>query len=237
MGAGASALPNGVAVPQASSSEIAALANSALPASRLTAVTRDIALQLKEALCTPQGWKELQALFKENRADLDEAIPSDEWGRIVYEQEELCTKYFGDATPDEIAAQFLNLDDSAQSAMAFEQFVDGVMSLGLAVSLAHALETPEGAEDLKEVFDTIDDVDEDGRVPVKRWAQTLMAYEDVFARYTGVHRGISPRFEAFYVTGKVAVWVRQAFRRLGLSGDDFVTWAEFRAGGGRATGE
>ena len=91
----------------------------------------------------------LQALFKENRADLDEAIPSDEWGRIVYEQEELCTKYFGDATPDEIAAQFLNLDDSAQSSMAFEQFVDGVMSLGLAVSLAHALETPEGAEDLK----------------------------------------------------------------------------------------
>lgn len=109
MGAGASALEGG-ALEGVSSADAGALADTNLSLSSISPTTREIAVRLKDALCTPSGWKELQSLFKTLAADLDDAVPSHEWGQMVFENEEVRAKYFGDAGPEEIAAQFESFD-------------------------------------------------------------------------------------------------------------------------------
>ena len=225
MGAGAS---TAVLPLQASGDELAALANTTTPISQIPKLTKEIAVRLKTALTTPEGWTELQNIFDALDVDLlDDAISSFEWGQVVAQHDSMRQKYFGDATAEEIAEQFDGLDVHKRSALTFEQFVDGAMSLGVAVSLAEALATSEGDAELREFFDTIE-ADENRRVPLDAWAAALLADRDVLAYYTGMAEDISARFNIFFMTGKVELWIQQAFRRLGLIKEE-LTWEEFRA--------
>lgn len=257
-------------LPRASKEDYSMLANTMLPASEATASNKETAVRLKMALSTKDGWDELQSVFRAFRTNLDDAVSADEWGSIVCEDEALRNKYFGDATPEEIAAQFDHMDEkcakqhtilshrsksqirahhalptpdvyfarssraSGKSELMWEEFVDGAISLGAAVTLGDALSTPEGEEELRAVFDIINP-DVDGRVSLRTWGQTLIANPDVLARFTGLEASTSPRFTAFFMLGRVDTWMAKIFRRLGLREDDYVTWEEFRDGG-RATG-
>jgi len=113
MGAGASLPTDGVLseLPEATNADISALANTTLPASSTSNEARQYARVIKDALCTREGWAELSSLFKALRGSLDDVISSEEWSSMVYENVDLCTKYFGNATPEEIAEQFSTLDD------------------------------------------------------------------------------------------------------------------------------
>ena len=177
MGAGATTLSaaTGAGLDEAQQADYAALGNSMLPASRIASETKEFAVRLKSSLCTPEGWNELQGLFREmggGGATLWETagVSSAEWGSIVYQDDGLRSKYFGDATPEEIAEQFDHLggenDASAIGNLAWEGFVDGAISLGAAVELADALTTHEGEAELRELFETIEPDPDDGRTHI-----------------------------------------------------------------------
>jgi len=230
MGAGASTISGD------SNAQLAAelAVNASLPVSKITAEVKEFAVRLKTALSTEDGWKELQQLFKSLRPSLDEEVSSSEWGSMVYQDEGLRVKYFGDLSPEEIAAHFNGLDEDGKTRLTWEEFVDGAVSLSAAVLLSDELATAEGEMTLKELFDTIG-TDEDGRVWLGDWSAALIARPDLLARFTGLDSEASMRFKAFFMTGRFQIWMSKTFRRLGLSEDDDVTWDEFRAGG-RATG-
>lgn len=244
MGAGASALSvqSAQAVESMADANMHHLASIETSVSALSMETRDVALRLKDALCTPEGWQELQAAFIENSRSIDESISSVEWSCMVGQNDNLRCKYFGDAEPDEIATQFEQLDERGRGEMAFEQFVDGAMSLGVAISLADALATREGQADLKELWDDLYDVGPDGRVAIGEYAVALLDPDtpELLGRVTGLDRRISPRFEAFFITKKVQFWIVHALtKRLGLDMDMPVSWEEFASliiAGGAATG-
>ena len=261
MGAGAST----GTLPANSNAELAAqlAANATLPAANITPAVKEFAVRLKMALSTRDGWEELQQLFKSLRASLDEAVSSEEWSSLLHQNEDLCNKYFGQVSPEEIMDQFNRLDEEyvadgtgsnraaglvcllsaptnrvvslcvlgrGKSQLDWGEFVDGAISLSAAVSLTDALSTVEGEAELKELFDSIPSED-DGRVALREWGDLLLGREDVLVRFLGLDAGASPRFTAFFMTGRFVVWVRKTFRRLGFNDDAYVTWDEFRAGG------
>lgn len=219
---------------EASSADVNALANNMLPAAKTTSTAKEIALHLKMALSTKEGWSELFTLFKSLRPSLDDAVSSDEWGAIVANDEEIREKYFGSASPDVIAQQLDRLDEDGKTEMVWEEFVDGAISLGAAVELADALCTEEGELELKAIFDTIEP-EPDGRIPLREFGFALKDYPESLARFTGLDANTSTRFTAFFMTGRVNAWLVKIFRRLGFNEDDYVNWDEFCAGG-RATG-
>ena len=94
--------------------------------------------------------------------------------------------------------------------------------------------TAEGQEELRALFETIEPED-DGRVPLSAWGDTLKEYPDILYSYLGLDADASTRFRAFFLTGRVNTWIAKTFRRLGLNDDDYVNWEEFdeRATGGR----
>lgn len=110
MGAGASTITTG-ALPETSNAEFATLANTMLTVADFPPAVRDLALRLYHALLTQQGFVELLHLFRGMRTSLDDSVTSEEWGAMVYQDETLRSKYFGDATPEEISQQFDTLDE------------------------------------------------------------------------------------------------------------------------------
>ena len=84
--------------------------------------------------------------------------------------------------------------------MAFEQFVDGAMSLGVAIAIAGALASEDGEAELRDLWNSLEH-DEHGRVPIDDWAAVLQLHPELLAHYTGLDARISPRFEAFFITG------------------------------------
>jgi len=234
MGAVATTL-NGNLGADAANAELTSLANTAQPAAGISASTKDVAVRLKGSLCTKEGFRELQQLFRSMGADLDDRISAAEWGQVVSQDDDIRMKYFGDATADEIAEQFDSLDEDRKSQMAFEQFVDGAMSLGVAIAIAGALASEDGEAELRDLWNSLEH-DEHGRVPIDDWAAVLQLHPELLAHYTGLDARISPRFEAFFITGKVNTWLLQCFRRLGFGEKDEVTWEELRLGGERSMG-
>ena len=95
-------------LPANSNAELAAqlAANATLPAANITPAIKEFAVRLKMALSTRDGWEELQQLFKSLRASLDEAVSSEEWSSMLHQNEDLCNKYFGQVSPEEIMDQF-----------------------------------------------------------------------------------------------------------------------------------
>lgn len=88
----------------------------------------------------------------------------------------------------------------------------------------------EGEAELKELFHSIPP-EADGRVALREWGDLLLGREDVLVRFLGLDAGASPRFTAFFMTGRFVVWIRKTLRRLGFNDDAYVTWDEFCAGG------
>lgn len=233
MGAGASQGLNA-----ASNAQLAAelAATTSVPASRITPAVKEFAVRLKSALSTEDGWQELQHLFKSLRASLDEAVSSEEWGQMVYQNEELCLKYFGNSTPDEIAEQFTRLEEG-KTRLDWSEFVDGAISLSATVTLAEALSTVEGEAELRSIFDTIE-TEDDGRVCLLDWGAFIVRDRDVLARFFGLDADASSRFQAFFMAGRVDTWIIKTFHRLGFNEEDLVTWEDFRVGScGLATGD
>ena len=66
---------------------------------------------------------------------------------------------------------------------------------------------------------------------LRAWGRVLKEERFLLARYTGLDEHASPRFMAFFLTGRVDTWIEKIFRRLGLDVDSFVNWDEFREGG------
>ena len=97
--------PGAVGEPEAA---YEALASTAVPASKVDAAGRELAVQLKAALLTSQGWRDLSTLYKALAEGLDDTISSEDFSQVVYQNEEIHSKYFSGIPPEEIAAQFLH---------------------------------------------------------------------------------------------------------------------------------
>lgn len=105
--------------------------------------------------------------------------------------------------------------------------MDGVISLGAAVTLTDALQSADSEAELLQLFLTIGDAD--GRVSLPEWRDVLLESADVLERFTGLAAHTSPRFAAFFELGRAHAWMGKIFRRLGLDEEGEVTWEEFVA--------
>uniref|UniRef100_A0A7S2N419 Uncharacterized protein n=1 Tax=Haptolina brevifila TaxID=156173 RepID=A0A7S2N419_9EUKA len=238
MGAGASTISADTekalqGLPEASNADIAALANTMVPTSSIAPETKAAAVRIAVALATEDGWKELQALFRSLSVSLDDAISSEEWGSIIHRDEGLRKKYFGDASPEEIATQFDGLDEEGKSELVWEEFVDGAVSLGAVVTLCEQLASAEGEAELRQLFETVLAEEPDdlagGRLSMLTWAAVLKEQPDLLKRFTGLDGEASARFQAFFMIGRVDTWIGKIFRRLGLHEDGCYSWDEFFA--------
>lgn len=137
MGAGASTATAASSVlqdiPETADANLSALADTMLPLSEITPLTKDVAVRLKLAMSTSDGWNELQGVFSAQRQNLDDVVSSAEWGAMVCHNEELRGKYFADATFEEIAQQFSSLDEAyahARTHAASTHIVQSARSVG-----------------------------------------------------------------------------------------------------------
>lgn len=87
--------------------------------------------------------------------------------------------------------------------------------------LASALESQQGAMELKALFDTLDK-DGDGRVTGKEWGSAVSKNKDILQKYFG---------------GKDMKAIGKAFKRLDVDGSGDLTWDEFVSGSQRMVAE
>lgn len=87
---------------------------------------------------------------------------------------------------------------------------------------------------LEDVFNTLQPED-DGTVAVEELKRAIVNQRELLETMTGMSEGISTRFVAFFMCGKVKAWVGAGLRRLGIDNDGRVSWDQLCAAGVRAT--
>ena len=81
------------------------------------------------------------------------------------------------------------------------------------IQLIEALETAEGEKEVQDLWDRLDK-DGDGRVTGKEWGSKVYAEQEMMSKYFG---------------GTTLSEIGEGFNRIDTSGDDNLTWEEFRA--------
>ena len=101
--------------------------------------------------------------------------------------------------------------------MTWDEFEGAISGMDAALRLATALETADGARELKELFDRLDK-DGDGKVTGKEWGSAVSKNKEVMAKYFG---------------GKDLKAIGKAFKRIDADGSGDLTWEEFVEGSQR----
>lgn len=148
-------------------------------------------------------------------------ISSKEWGKGISQNWKTMSKFFGGCTMKEVGQVFKKLDADSSGDLSWEEFEGAIFGMDATLRLATALETQEGAKELKALFDTLDK-DGDGRVTSKEWGSAVFKNKEVLAKYFG---------------GKDVKAIGKAFKRLDADGSGDLTWDEFVSGSQRAIAE
>ena len=164
-----------------------------------------------------EGQAELKALWTTLDKDGDGTVTSKEWGKGVKANWKTMGKFFGGSTISEVGKIFKSLDLDGSGDLTWDEFEGAVMGLDAAQCLARAMETQEGAKELKELFDTLDK-DGDGKVTGKEWGSAVSKNAEVMSKYFG---------------GKDKKTIGKAFRRIDANGDGELSWDEFVQGSQR----
>jgi len=164
-----------------------------------------------------EGRAELTALWKALDKDGDGTVTSKEWGKGVSANWKTMGKFFGGCTQAEVGKAFKTLDVDGSGDLTWDEFEGAVSSLDAAMCVARAMETQEGAAELKALFDTLDK-DGDGHVTGKEWGSAVSKNKDMMQKYFG---------------GKNVKAIGKAFKRIDANGDGELTWDEFVAGSQR----
>ena len=80
---------------------------------------------LCEAIGSPEGREELQALFKVLDVDGDGKVTSKEWGKALGKNAEMMAKYFGGKNKKAIGKAFKRLDADGSDDLTWDEFVAG----------------------------------------------------------------------------------------------------------------
>lgn len=85
--------------------------------------------KLAEAISTPEGMAELQALFETLDKDGDGHVTGKEWGKAVSKNKKALAKFFGGQSMKEIGQQFKRIDANGDGELTWDEFVAGVQRL------------------------------------------------------------------------------------------------------------
>jgi len=166
---------------------------------------------------TPEGKAQLQALWKQLDKDGDGMISSKEWGKGISKDWQQMGIYFGGTTISEVGKAFKILDVDGSGDLTWEEFEGALTGMDSSLRLAQAMETREGYNELKGLFESLDK-DGDGRVTGKEWGSAVQKNAEVMKKYFG---------------GKNLKAIGKAFNRLDTDGSGDLTWDEFVAGSQR----
>ena len=111
---------------------------------------------LVDMLTSPEGKAEMKALFQACDKDGNGTVSSKEWGKAIKSNWKVMAKFFGCVTMAEVGKSFKRLDADGSGDLTWDEFVDAVEAMDVSLRLATALETKQGAEELKALFDTLD---------------------------------------------------------------------------------
>ena len=164
-----------------------------------------------------EGRAALKALWDDLDKDGDGTVTSKEWGKGVKANWKTMGKFFGGSTISEVGKMFKTLDVDGSGDLTWSEFEGAVSGLDTAMMVARAMQTSEGAAELKGLFETLDK-DGDGKVTSKEWGKSVSQNKEMLAKYFG---------------GKDAKTIGKAFKRLDADGSGDLTWDEFVAGSQR----
>lgn len=185
------------------------------PAPKLQAAgTASAMASFVEAFESEEGKAELKALFETLDKDGDGHVTSKEWGSAVKKHWKTMGKFFGGLTMAEVGKMFRKLDADGSDALTWDEFENAISAMDMSVRLAQALESKEGAAELRALWDTLD-TNGDGVVSSKEWGQKVAKEKELMAKYFG---------------GKNLKQIGKAFNRIDADGSGDLTWDEFVAG-------
>ena len=168
-------------------------------------------VKLTEAMKTEEGFADFKALFDTLDKNGDGGVTSKEWGSGVYRNQDVMKKYFGGTSLAEIGKAFNRIDNDGNDSLTWEEFCTETKSYSAANALKAAMETDEGAADLKALFSTLDK-DGDSKVSSKEWGSAVYKNQDIMKKYFG---------------GSTLVEIGKAFNRIDEDKSDSLTWDEF----------
>merc|ERR1712166_953537 len=157
----------------------------------------------------------------------DGKVGSKEWGQTVFQNKDMLAKYFGGSSMKEIASAFDKMDTNSSDSLTWDEFVGAASSETATTTTADAargwalvrnvvaiMQTEDGQEELKAVFDKIDR-DDNGKVSCKEWGRFAFKNKDLLKKYLG---------------GGNMRDISQMFNKLDKDNNDSLSWEEFSAG-------
>mmetsp|Transcript_27417 Transcript_27417/g.58663 ORF Transcript_27417/g.58663 Transcript_27417/m.58663 type:complete len:184 (+) Transcript_27417:302-853(+) len=172
-----------------------------------------IAAKLVTALATDEGKTEFKELWDRLDKDGDGKVSGAEWGKKVWEEKAIMSKYFGGSTMAEIGTGFNRIDSNGDGQLTWDEFTAEVESYKALKQLKEALQSEEGKVELKKLFDTLDK-DGDGKITGAEWGHKVFQEKEVMAKFFG---------------GTDMASIGKGFNRIDSDGDDSLTWDEFTA--------
>lgn len=169
--------------------------------------------QLADMFSTESGEAEMRAFWDKLDADDDGKISGKEWGKKVFAEQELMSKYFGGTTLEQIGQGFNRIDSNGDDLLTWDEFRSEINSYKVVKAMKEAFAKEESKAELKALWDTLD-ADGDGKISGKEWGSKVYANKDVMAKFFG---------------GTDMASIGKGFNRIDTDGDDMLTWDEFTA--------
>ncbi len=168
-------------------------------------------IKIAKAMKTEEGSAELKNLWETLDKDGDGKVSSKEWGSAVFKNQEILKKYFGGSTLSEIGHAFNTIDIDNNGSLTWTEFTQETRTLANVIEIKNAMETSEGAAELKALFDTLDK-DGNGKVSGKEWGSAVYKNQDIMKKYFG---------------GSTLKEIGQTFNRINVDDNEYLTWEEF----------
>ncbi|KOO22056.1 calmodulin [Chrysochromulina tobinii] len=179
-----------------------------------TAAAGSLAAPMKafiDAFESEEGKAELRRLFHSIDTDGSGVVSSKEWGKAIGQHWKLMGRFFGGLTIGEVGQMFKKLDADGSGDLTWGEFETALQQMDWSVRLAQALESQQGAAELKALWDRLDK-NGDGKVSGKEWGSAVHKNQQVMAKYFG---------------GKDLKGIGKMFSKIDADGSGDLTWDEF----------
>jgi Ca2+-binding EF-hand superfamily protein len=124
-----------------------------------TAAAGSLAAPMKafiDAFESEEGKAELRKLFHSIDTDGSGVVSSKEWGKAIGQHWKLMGRFFGGLTVGEVGQMFKKLDADGSGDLTWGEFETALQQMDWSVRLAQALESQQGAAELKALWDRLD---------------------------------------------------------------------------------